>query len=62
MSRYQHVDTSAVLAPEELDRLISAVHSLYSYGIDRHLLRLLLQKVLDARWRLRFQASPESPW
>jgi DNA-binding MarR family transcriptional regulator len=31
-------------------------------GEERHSLRALLQKVLNARWRLRFLPSPESPW
>lgn len=29
---------------------------------ERQFLRVLLQKVLNARWRLRFLPSPESPW
>ena len=28
---------------------------------ERQTLRALLQKVLDARWRLRFHPLPESP-
>ena len=160
MRRYQHVDTSVVLAPEDIDRVISAVQHLCRRGIDerlrvfdmsavqcqalevirdhpnlsqrrlarltgqseqafgallarllsrgylvrrtapcraanheltphgrvmlqqakeighdvlvllfkpltgeeREFLRVLLQKVLDARWRLRFLPWPESPW
>jgi len=37
MSRYQHVDTSAALAPEDLDRFVSAVQHLCRHGIDERL-------------------------
>jgi DNA-binding MarR family transcriptional regulator len=37
MSRYQHVDTSAAIAPENLDRWVRAVQHLCRQGVDQRL-------------------------
>jgi hypothetical protein len=47
-------------AAKEIGEEVLALLFVSLTGRERRFLRLLLQKVLDARWRLRLLPSPES--